>query len=295
MSGLKRGTVYLSDQSTIPENPVADHKVLYTNSIGVFALTSTGESLRLDNYSTIVDVSGALAAQISGATTPIIRGTTSLNSIVNNTNLITINHSNIQPSGSSVFINVITPDISSVLFETSVRNRTSTSFDVLLSMIPDENGYLVDWLIIGNGILSSSSGGSTVVITSNPDLIGSGTRVITAQESIVPSTSGTLDLGSPTRPWRELYLTGNTLYIGGQALSTNNTTDLFFNGISIVREPALSNYVLGTTFNTSANFLNTRITDVDNALLSNGRVNFTIQTGIFNNPGGTHGDVVYVV
>ena len=41
------------------------------------------------------------------------------------------------------------------------------------------------------------------------------------QQSLVPDADDTYDLGSPTNQWRDLYLTGNTMYLGGVPVSMN--------------------------------------------------------------------------
>jgi len=44
------------------------------------------------------------------------------------------------------------------------------------------------------------------------------------QSSLVPATDGTLDLGAPGAQWRDIYATGNTLFLGGTAVSSNGGT-----------------------------------------------------------------------
>ena len=44
------------------------------------------------------------------------------------------------------------------------------------------------------------------------------------QQSLIPDSDGTLDLGSPTNQWRDIYATGNTLYLGGTAVSAASST-----------------------------------------------------------------------
>lgn len=52
---------------------------------------------------------------------------------------------------------------------------------------------------------------------------GGGTVDLTAVETdIIPTISGGLDLGSPTKPFRDLYLTQNSMYLGANKLSVEN-------------------------------------------------------------------------
>jgi len=42
-------------------------------------------------------------------------------------------------------------------------------------------------------------------------------------EDILPSTTETYDLGSPTKRWNELYLAGSTINLGGSTISSDGT------------------------------------------------------------------------
>ena len=54
-----------------------------------------------------------------------------------------------------------------------------------------------------------------------------GTDLSAVGQNILPNVDITYDLGSPTKRWRDLYLSGSTIFIGNQSISTND------NGISI--------------------------------------------------------------
>ena len=43
-------------------------------------------------------------------------------------------------------------------------------------------------------------------------------------QSLIPDSDGTLDLGSPTNQWRDLYLTNNTMYLGGTSVAVNQAS-----------------------------------------------------------------------
>jgi hypothetical protein len=71
-------------------------------------------------------------------------------------------------------------------------------------------------IIISNGDgtgywANNSSGGGTVDLSA-------------VAQSIVPSANVTYDLGSSTNAWRDLYLSGNTVYLAGQAAITVDGT-----------------------------------------------------------------------
>lgn len=50
--------------------------------------------------------------------------------------------------------------------------------------------------------------------------------------NILPGADSTYDLGSSTEKWRDLYLSGNTIYLGGERISADNST-LKVNGKSL--------------------------------------------------------------
>lgn len=52
-------------------------------------------------------------------------------------------------------------------------------------------------------------------------------------QSIIPSTTDLRDLGSPTKRWRSIYVSGNSLHIGGTVLSVSQEGNLLIDGNSI--------------------------------------------------------------
>ena len=96
------------------------------------------------------------------------------------------------------------------------------------------------------GIITSSAQGSNVVI-SNSNITLQATNQITSEPfalliensnfvfsgNVVPSGNVAYDLGTPTNQWRHLYVSSNTVYIGGTPLSVNNG-ELTVNGNPVV-------------------------------------------------------------
>ena len=86
---------------------------------------------------------------------------------------------------------------------------------------------------------SISSGTSNVVVNSNstvtissagtPNVVVVGPNTVTVTANIIPSANSVYSLGNATNTWGELYLSGNSLYIGGGTLSTQGA-NLVFNG-----------------------------------------------------------------
>jgi len=67
--------------------------------------------------------------------------------------------------------------------------------------------------LLPNGVVSGSSQVLFNDISQNP--FTNGTNVITASYHLVPATNETYDLGSSTLRWRDLYLSGSTIDLGG--------------------------------------------------------------------------------
>ena len=61
------------------------------------------------------------------------------------------------------------------------------------------------------------------------------------QQSLVPDADATYDLGSPTNQWRDLYLTNNTMYLGGTSVAISTTSGkLSVDGTDIPTEEDLA-------------------------------------------------------
>jgi hypothetical protein len=54
------------------------------------------------------------------------------------------------------------------------------------------------------------------------------TVVASLSSSLIPSTDSVFDLGSPTKQWRDLYLSSASLYIDGTQVISSNATELIF-------------------------------------------------------------------
>lgn len=88
----------------------------------------------------------------------------------------------------------------------------------------------VDEFVVGAGIGTLVVGFDNLTVTGVTTLatltgpLSSGVPTVSVGASLVPSADVTYDLGSPTNQWRNLYLDGATVYLGGQALSGTATT-----------------------------------------------------------------------
>lgn len=60
-------------------------------------------------------------------------------------------------------------------------------------------------LVISNQQMREITNGDTLDLTGNPLIVGG---------NLTPAVDSAYDLGSPTKKWKELHLSGNTLYLG---------------------------------------------------------------------------------
>ena len=59
------------------------------------------------------------------------------------------------------------------------------------------------------------------------------------QQSLIPDADNTYDLGSPTNQWRDLYLTNNTMYLGGTQVAISTAGKLSVDGEDVATEAEL--------------------------------------------------------
>lgn len=72
------------------------------------------------------------------------------------------------------------------------------------------------------GATVTASGNSTVVEVQSA-AVGNNIGSTLQTQHIIPAVANTYDLGSSTRRWRDLYLSGATLNLGGTSISANST------------------------------------------------------------------------
>lgn len=79
--------------------------------------------------------------------------------------------------------------------------------------LPTASNNVLGGVKIGNGLVINS--GFLNIETTPPNLS-------TVTQSILPSTDIAYDLGSPTKRWRDLYLSASTIYLGDTSISAVN-------------------------------------------------------------------------
>ncbi len=77
-----------------------------------------------------------------------------------------------------------------------------------------------------NGSVMTTTDSTPVTIDQQVNI----TSDLVMSGAVVPATTDVYDLGSPTRQWRSLYLTGSTVYFNGVPLSVTNDGTIIVNG-----------------------------------------------------------------
>jgi hypothetical protein len=106
----------------------------------------------------------------------------------------------------------------------------------------------------GNIVLTAFNGSafkSTVFdTTGNVTLPGN----VTTSGNLLPSANITYNLGSPTQQWKALYVSGNTIYIGGSNITANgNTLSVGGNAVVTANTPTTGNIVTSGNISATGN------------------------------------------
>lgn len=150
-----------------------------------------------------------------------VNGTVEATSFVGDASGLT----NIPMAGASSVLNVKPSSVNSshsVLFTFTNTGQDSVNTDPGLLYNPATNT-----------LTSGSFVGSAANMSNRVDSSGIISLLSTGVNSILPATDSAYDLGSASKKWKDLYLSGSTIYIGGQTISVDSTGSLKFNDSDI--------------------------------------------------------------
>lgn len=75
--------------------------------------------------------------------------------------------------------------------------------------------------------------------------------------NLIPATGNTYTLGNVSNPWKSLYVSGNTIYLGNSALSTDAGGNMIWNNNPVAQDNAAVNFSsVSVTGNVNAAYLN---------------------------------------
>lgn len=172
------------------------------------------DKLSTSNGQLLVNDSPISSESVSGA---VYQGSELCNT---SDSVYTISHDSVDISSIYPQVSLTIPTSSSLIYAQGITNRSSTSFDVILSGTPESSGYSINWLLVdGVGGGESSSGGTQItnggVDVDSMELSGG------IPTSLVPDASGVYDLGSSDTPWKNVYSTGDSY--STDEIKTNST------------------------------------------------------------------------
>jgi hypothetical protein len=122
--------------------------------------------------------------------------------------------------------------------------------------IIDENSLEVEFPTNISGKVAVSRGGH--IITTENGMSGSFTGSFTATQAILPNVTDQIDIGSPTNRFKDIYLSGSTIYLGNVTLSESEE---------------------GTLEITTANQVTVDIADIDLSPVNNKISNLEAESG----------------
>jgi|APGre2960657373_1045057.scaffolds.fasta_scaffold01556_3 hypothetical protein len=127
--------------------------------------------------------------------------------------------------------------------------KVNDNFTELYTALGLDNGGINLGAFEFTGSTMSTTDSSAIVI----DQAVTVASELTMQGDIVPNIANEHNLGSAARPWKSLYVSNNTIYIGGNSLGVDNNGSLTWNGSTVahadgefIRLDALTDVNLGS-------------------------------------------------
>jgi hypothetical protein len=172
-------------------------------------------------------------------------------------------------------IGQFTTEITSLTDPITVLNGGSSSANVDVGFLMNRANGLVS-----NVALYWNESGNTFVtaFTSNTGVTNSNIAVTryanVTTGSLLPGANVTYDLGGPTQRWKDLWLSGTTIYLGGAVISTENTANV------IITNPA------GGSFSITGNTPGQASGTFGNLIANSGVASTSTNTGALQVIGG---------
>lgn len=220
-------------------------KLIVTTSNNIISYqNTTSNQLNSNIYTTISHINTQLSVTDTNQSNIIKQTASNLNNtginittdIISQTTLYSSNTSNII-SNLAVELNTKISNIQEHLntyitdLDVLTSNNIKTSASSIASNLSNTSNTLLTRIenLTTDQIAQGTSNKFIVNGVYNSDLTVSNLTVI---GNLVPSSNSVYDLGSPSKRWKDLYLTGNTIYLGDTALSSDPVT----NGLSVKKE-----------------------------------------------------------
>ena len=126
----------------------------------------------------------------------------------------------------------INHSLNSIDFIFTVYDSTNNVIQLVSPQILDENNFTITFTeaTAGKVIVFVSSESQQILALSDMFTKDNNGNIV-AGGNIISAGDGTYSLGSPDKPWKDLYISGNTIYLG------SNGSTISGSGINIVADP----------------------------------------------------------
>ena len=187
---------------------------------GTFTAFSSSVSSSIGGISTdFKDFSGAVTASDVSASGNIYGGLTQVGALAVDTNTLTANvTSNMVGVGTTTPSNPFSLGDQTLVVNSSVGNTTG-----VFQLQNNGNGEITIYGYNGAAIIQPSGSMDLVLYADNGNkgltLGANGTASMDMH--LLPDANITYDLGSPTKRWRDIYLSGNTMNLGGNKITSD--------------------------------------------------------------------------
>lgn len=221
LSDLSGAGISLTDLSVSTSAPSGNGSLSYNNTTGVFTFTPASVSTSLNDLG-IVDGTNGQVLTTDGA------GNYTFQDASGGIALADLSVTSATPSGNGSLsynnatgVFTYTPaDVPTVLTDLGISDGTSGQV-----LTTNGAGSFSFTTVSGGGTASSITDGTSTLdfdVSNN----------LQADTHFLPTADVTYDLGSPTQRWRDLYLSGASIDLGGNLISTDGT-NLSFKGGSV--------------------------------------------------------------
>ena len=202
-----------SNLNNIPSGLISSSEQIDSDLFDIDGLVSS--STQISNYGVFAELNGD----------GLISGSSQVYDLITDLNAFTASAVTVSGSGSSGSLSVFSDTH-------TIVNSPITSFTSETLITHNNNGNTIFTVSGSNGeLLSVDDDNSSNVFTVN-DISGvpifQVNNAITASTHFVPSQNVTYDLGSSTFRWRDLYLSGSTIDLGGTLLQRDTDGNVEF-------------------------------------------------------------------
>lgn len=160
------------------------------------------------------------------------------NTIATNGNLIFTNLANLQIEGGDPGQTIVTDGDGNLSFADIGRNDYGNAN--VAAFLPTYTGNLSANNITSGNIVTTGSGGNITGanVVSAKTFRGNVVAVTVTSGNIVPTANGVYSLGTPSSQWKDLHVSGNTIYIGNVPISTSNNSLVINGNVAVTTDPA---------------------------------------------------------